>query len=97
MQPPDAPPPNARETYLTLMLATMGAAFVLFMLIVITGGLVIYLLAVVAGLAAFAGLHYLLWGRMLSERTAGEREEEQLREQAKADGWPLPEPRRGRR
>jgi hypothetical protein len=97
LQPPDTPERKSRETVVSLMLSTVALGFFLLVLIIITGGLVIYLLAVVAALAAFAGLHYFLWGRALHEATAGEREEEELREKADADGWPAPGPPRGRR
>ena len=96
MDPPDTPE-KGRESAVAFMLATLMLGFFALVLIVVTGGLVIYLLAVVAGLAAFAALHYFLWGRSLAQATAGEREEEELREQARADGWELPAARRRRR
>ncbi len=73
-----------RASFLPLML---GAAFVLFsvtFLILITGGLFLYVALIAAGLAALGGLHYLLWGKLLSDHTAREREEAELLERAKA-------------
>jgi hypothetical protein len=94
---PEPSEPKRRETMLAAALGLLGVGFLLLVLIVITGGLVIYLLAVVGGLAVFAALHYFLWGRAMHDATAGEREEEELRDKARADGWDLPPSRRGRR
>src|SRR4051794_17189642 len=98
MHPAPEPSPHpSRGAALSVGLSLVGAAFLLLVLIVITGGLVIYLLAVVGGFAVFAGLHYLLWGRFLHQATEGEREEADLRERARADGWDLPDGGRGPR
>jgi hypothetical protein len=78
-------PGSDRATFLPVM---FGAAVVLFsvtFLVMITGGLFFYVALVAGGLAAMGGLHYLLWGKLLSERTAGEREEAELLERAKAE------------
>jgi hypothetical protein len=46
------------------------------------------------GLLSIVGLgHYLLWGRSLSRRTEGEREEAKLREELEAEEWDMPAPR----
>ena len=43
-------------------------------------------------LILYGMFHYLLWGKMLSEQVAGEREEEQLRQRAEVEEWPVPDP-----
>jgi hypothetical protein len=78
-------PGSARASLLPVML---GAALVLFsvtVLILITGGLFFYVALVAGGLAAMGALHYLVWGKLLQERTAGEREEAELLDRARAE------------
>jgi hypothetical protein len=76
------------------MLPTMlGGLFVVFFatfLILITGGFFFYVLLVVGGVALLSWIHYELWGRALSQRTAGEREEMELLERAKAEETTVP-------
>lgn len=62
------------ENLLTILLAGAAAAGCLVFLIVISGGYFIFLAAVVAGMALFALLHYLLWGHALSEEISGDRD-----------------------
>ncbi len=88
------PATSRRQTCLSVILAGMLGMFVLFMLILITGGTIVYVLPVMGGVALLMGVHYLWWGKTMNEETAGEREEEQLRQQAERDGWPLPDPNR---
>lgn len=71
-----------RQTIVSVILTGMTAAFFLLLLVLVSGAYFIYLLGILGSLAAFGGLHYLLWGRLLLEETAGEREEEQLRQRA---------------
>ena len=85
-----------RETVLTVMLAALGSAGVLFFLVLITGG---FLLWLVTGLLAVIGLgllNYLIWGFWLVQATEGEREEAQLQGQLDVNEWDLPDPRRPR-
>jgi hypothetical protein len=93
MDPEQSSPQQDRERLLTGVLSVLLGSFFLLTLIIITGGFVLYVLLVGGGMALFAWLHYGLWGRLLDEQVAGEREEQQLREQAHADDWPIPEPR----
>ena len=89
--------PPRRQTFLTVFLAILLGIFALLVLILVSGGFflwVIYLALAVAGLAL---VHYVLWGRAMSRSVAGEREEEQLRQRAAADDWPLPDPNAFRR
>jgi hypothetical protein len=66
--------------------------FALAVLILVSGGFFLYVIYLALAIAGIAVFHYLLWGRALSRQVAGEREEEQLRERAAADDWPLPGP-----
>jgi hypothetical protein len=69
----------------TILLTGMVATFFLLLLVLISGGYFIYLVGIIAALGAFGGIHYLLWGRLLAQETAGEREEEDLRLRALAE------------
>lgn len=86
--------PTTRQTCLSVMMAGMVGVFLLFVLILITQGAIFYVLPVLGGITLFSWLHYLWWGRLMDQETAGEREEEELRRQAEKDGWPLPDPDR---
>ncbi len=61
-----------RGTVITTMLTLMGGSVFLFFLFLACGGLWIHVLMVVAGIAAFGGLQYLLWGRAMSASVARE-------------------------
>jgi ABC-type bacteriocin/lantibiotic exporter with double-glycine peptidase domain len=84
MDPHDTHPTSFRQTIVTIFLTGMVVAFFLLLLVLISGGLFIYLVGVLLALGAFGALHYLLWGRLLAEQTAGESEEELLRLRALA-------------
>jgi fatty acid desaturase len=90
MQQPN-PINRSRETTLAAMLTVLAAAGFLFFLMMLTGGWVIYLILVVLGIIGFGGLHYLLWGRLMMEETAGEREEAEFRAKLELNEWDLPE------
>jgi arginine exporter protein ArgO len=85
---------SPRETMLAVALTLLAVGGFLFFLTLISGGWVIYFLEVVLALIAFAGLHYLLWGRMMMDETAGEREEAELQAKAELSEWDLPEAQR---
>jgi hypothetical protein len=78
------------------MLAVLGGTAVVGFLILITGGFLFYLLLAAGGVAALGGLHYVLWGRLMSEETAGEREEAEVQSRLELNEWDLPAPRRHR-
>src|SRR5947209_8374478 len=87
MDPSDGPQ-QSRQAFLSVLLAGLASVFFLGVLIFISNGFFLYVLLL--GMAGYGSLHYLLWGRLMSEQVAGEREEEQLRQRALADDWPLP-------
>jgi hypothetical protein len=85
-----------RQTFLTVLLAGIVLFGLCFVFTILTGGFLIYILAVVAVAGLVGGLHYLLWGRAMTEETAGEREELETQDRAaEDDGW-LDETRRPR-
>jgi hypothetical protein len=85
-----------RQTFLAVFLGSVFLIGLLFVFTILTGGFLIYILAVVAVVAVVGGLHYLLWGRAMMEGTAGEREELEERERGEDEGEWLDETRRPR-
>lgn len=78
-------PSNGRESLLTVFLALiLGAAF-LFFLYLLTFGFAAYIAAAVLAMVFMGYLHYAVWGYSLSEETAGEREEELVRQRMEAE------------
>ena len=65
----------------------LTAAFTAFLLVVIvlaTGGWAVYVVGVATAIVGFGAIHYFLWGRLMLQQTAGEREEDELRQRAEA-------------
>ncbi len=85
-----------RQTFLAVFLGAVFVIGLLFVFTILTGGFLIYIIAVVAVAAVIGGLHYLLWGKAMMEGTAGEREELVEREGAEEEEWGLDETRRPR-
>jgi hypothetical protein len=82
-----------RESRTTLLIAAMAVLFALpcfGLLIVLTDGYILALLGVLLILGVVAGAHYLLWGRAMARNTAGEREEEEMRESMEPNEWDVP-------
>jgi hypothetical protein len=92
----DTRPPR-RQTFLTVFLALLLGTFALVVLVLVSGGFFLYVIYLALAIAGIAMIHYVLWGRALSREVAGEREEEQLRQRAEAEDWPLPDPNSFRR
>jgi hypothetical protein len=88
MEPHSPGPPSARQTIVTVILTGMTVMFFLLLLLLITGGYFIYLAGTLIAIGAFGAFHYFLWGRLLTQETASEREEEQLRQRALGDDDP---------
>jgi hypothetical protein len=69
----------------------------LLVLILISGGFFLWVVLFGGGILMLGLFHYVLWGRAFSQATAGEREEEQLRQRAAAieedDDWHKPDTR----
>jgi hypothetical protein len=64
-----------RETFLTIFLTLLAASAILFCLILVTGGFFLWVLVGLAFIAVAGAFHYFLWGKLFSDRVAGEREE----------------------
>ena len=74
--PEEQPRSRARETFLTVLLATLAAAGFFLFFFAIMGPFVIHAVVIFVLLVGFGGFHYLLWGRSMVEKTANEQEEE---------------------
>lgn len=82
---------SARGRIVGTMLTLMGGSLFLGLLFLICGGMAYYMIAVVAGVAAFGYLHYVVWGHSFSDEVAVEREEterEEAAEQEAREQWP---------
>ena len=89
MEPSDDPERQRRGSCLTILLTGGLVCVLLLLLVVATGGWAVYVVWIGAGIFLFGLLHYLLWGRLMLQQTAGEREEEEARrraEQRERDG-----------
>jgi fatty acid desaturase len=85
IDPDDPQPETRRETVLTLILtAVFGGGFLIF-LILVSGGFFFYVVVGTAVIAGFGLLHWLLWGRSMTQDVAQERAEEERKEQQEYD------------
>jgi hypothetical protein len=78
-------PVQRRSTFMPMMLGVLAALFILVVLIFLTGGLFFYVCASVGGLVLLGLIHYVTWGKAMSEEVAGEREEIELLERAREE------------
>jgi fatty acid desaturase len=76
------PEQQQRHALLTVFLTVLALLFFGLVLIVISNGLIFAVVLLGGGMLLLGMFHYVLWGRAFSEATAGEREEEQLRQRA---------------
>lgn len=76
---------SKRGTMLTVFLGGTVGMFALSFLILITGGLFLHVAMICGVVGGLAAVHYLLWGKLLSDRTAGEREEHLLLERMREE------------
>jgi high-affinity Fe2+/Pb2+ permease len=73
-------PRQGRETILTLVLALLfGGGFLLF-LILVSGGFFFYVGSIAAVIIALGFIHYALWGSLMEQSVAAERQAEEQRE-----------------
>jgi hypothetical protein len=82
------PSSSGRSVFLPVLLATIGGFFFLLVLILLTGGFFFYLVLCAGLVGGLATLHWLVWGKLLTDLTAGEREEHELFERARAEEEP---------
>lgn len=71
-----------RHAFLSIFLTVLALGAGLLILILISGGFFLWVVLFGGGIVMLGMLHYLLWGRAFLIETAGEREEEQLRQRA---------------
>jgi predicted membrane protein len=81
----DHPPSQRRETFLTVFLALLLGGALLFFLNLLMFGILFYVISAVLAMVLLGYLHYAVWGYALSEETAGEREEELIRQRMEAE------------
>jgi hypothetical protein len=72
-------PKNKRESMLTIILVTVFGGGVFFFLNFVSLGIFSYVIGIVAAIAIVGTLHYIFWGFDLTQETAGEREEAELK------------------
>ncbi len=77
-----SPQQQQRHAMLTVFLTVLALLFFGLVLIVISNGLILAVVLLGGGIFFLGIINYALWGRSFSEATAGEREEEQLRQRA---------------
>jgi hypothetical protein len=77
-----------RQRTMTTMLGLVVFAFLVFTLVLLTGGFFIYVVGVGAFIGVFGFFHWMVWGKVLTEQTAGEREEAELLRRASSDSEP---------
>lgn len=92
-----SPSQQHRHALLSVFLTVLAVGFFLLALILISGGFFLWVILLGGGMVFAAMLHYMLWGRAFSDATAGEREEEQLRQRAMSieneEDWHMPDTR----
>jgi hypothetical protein len=74
-----------RSHFLPILLASMGLFFFLLVMVLLTGGFVFYIVLCVMAAVSLGSLHWLLWGKLLTDLTAGEREEQRLLQRARGE------------
>lgn len=76
---------SKRGTILTVFLAGIVGMFFLGFMVLITGGFFLHFAMILGVVGVMAAMHYLVWGKLLTDRTAGEREEHQLLERMREE------------
>ena len=76
MEPSENPEGRQRGACVSLMITAMVVGFLALLLTVATGGWAFYIIGIGTAIFLFGTIHYLLWGRMMLQQTAGDREEE---------------------
>jgi hypothetical protein len=76
-------PVQSRATFLPVVLGTLVVIFICVALILLTGGLVFYVGCTVGLLVLLGLIHYVVWGKSMSDEVAAERQEMQMLERAR--------------
>lgn len=74
-----------RETIVALALVILLGGLLVFFLNLISMGIFLYVGAAIVLMTLVGFLHYVLWGQTLTENTAGEREEADLKAKMEED------------
>jgi hypothetical protein len=74
--------PWTQRAGLPLWVGGFGGVFFLVVLLLTTGGVVFFFVAGVSGVVGLMLFHWLVWGKLLSRLTAGDREAEEGRPRA---------------
>jgi polyferredoxin len=85
MTAPDNPHAQRRETMLTVILSGLAAGFFLFFLILVSDGLILYMVLAVAAVVALGFFHYVVWGYAMTQEVAEEQAHEAANRQAAVD------------
>lgn len=85
MEEEKTPSQQRRESFLTVFLALILGGASLFVLQLLTLGFVGHILTSVLAIVLLGYLHYAVWGYSMSKETAGEREEELIRQRMEAE------------
>jgi hypothetical protein len=85
MTAPDHPHAQRRETMLTVILSGLAAGFFLFFLILVSDGLILYMVLAVAAVVALGFFHYVVWGYAMTQEVADEQAHEAASRQAAVD------------
>ena len=76
MLPSDNPHQQRRETMLTVILTGLTAGAFLFFLILLSDGLILYMVLAVAAVVALGFFHYVVWGYAMTQEVADEQARE---------------------
>lgn len=87
MDHPQDPRRKRRETILSITLVLVVGGLLMFFLNLISMGIFMYVGVAVLLIGLVGFLHYVLWGQSLTENTAGEREEAELRARIEGEEW----------
>jgi len=87
MEPELDPTHKRRETVLTVSLIVIVGGLLLFFLNMISMGIFMYVGIAVLLVGMVGYLHYVMWGQSLTENTAGEREEAEMRARIEGEEW----------
>ena len=79
-----SPHQQQRHAFLSVFLTILALGFSALVLILISGGLFLWVVLFAGGILLLGLFHYVLWGKLFSDAVAGESEEEQLRQRAAA-------------
>ena len=84
MEPADGGERQRRGACLSILLTGAAVCIFLLLLVFATGGWAIHVVWIGVAIVLFGLIHYAVWGQWMLRQTAGEREEEEVRQKAEA-------------